>query len=315
MIRQAGKDAKSILVVGEINVDLILQGYRDFPAPGKEVLVDDFMMVLGSASAICAMGLARLGDPVAFLGKVGDDPWGRFCLDAMRGRGVDVSRVVIDPSIKTGVTVAVTAPSERALISYLGSIAALTGDAVPPAALQGFDHLHVSSYFLQQGLRPAIHGLFGAAHALGLTTSLDTGYDPSETWGRDLHETLRETDVFLPNEVELRGLAGTDDPAEGLRRMDNGRTRIVAKLGREGAITLDEGRVVHVPAFRVATVDTTGAGDSFNAGFLHAWLRGEPPADCLRLGAACGALSTLGLGGTARQADRREVESLLAAAP
>src|SRR5262245_11955990 len=153
MIRQTGKDAKSILVVGEINVDLVLQGYRDFPAPGKEVLVDDFMMVLGSASAICAMGLARLGDPVAFLGRVGDDPWGRFCLDAMAGRGIDVSRVVTDPSIKTGVTVAITAPSERALVSYLGSIGALTGDAVPVTVLQGFDHLHVSSYFLQQGFR------------------------------------------------------------------------------------------------------------------------------------------------------------------
>src|SRR5215813_10521909 len=117
---------KNVLFAGEINVDLVLQGYRDFPTPGKEILVDDFAMVLGSASAICAMGLARLGTPVAFLGKVGDDLWGRFCLDAMKGRGIDCTRVIVDPTLRTGLTVAITSPRDRALVSFLGSISALT---------------------------------------------------------------------------------------------------------------------------------------------------------------------------------------------
>src|SRR4051812_33103775 len=101
---------KRVLVVGEINVDLILQGAHALPAPGKEVVVDDLVLTLGSASAICAMGLARLGTPVAFLGKVGTDPWGDFCLEAMRATSIDVSRVVADPGIKTGVTVSITSP-------------------------------------------------------------------------------------------------------------------------------------------------------------------------------------------------------------
>ena len=164
---------KKLLVVGEINVDLVLQGYHDFPAPGKEVLVDDFSMVLGSASAICAMGLARLGDPVAFLGKVGDDPLGRFCVEAMRERRIDVSRVVVDARLKTGVTVAITSSSDRALVSFLGSISALVGADVPPTVFHSFDHLHISSYFMQERLRPAIRGLFAEARRLGLTTSLD----------------------------------------------------------------------------------------------------------------------------------------------
>jgi sugar/nucleoside kinase (ribokinase family) len=315
MVPKTSGDAKRVLVVGEINVDLILQGYREFPTPGREVLVDDFSMVLGSASAICAMGLARLETPVAFLGRVGDDPWGRFCLEAMGSRGIDVSPVVVDPHLKTGVTVSITSPRDRALVSFLGSIAALTADDVPDEALQGFHHLHVSSYYLQERLRPGCRALFARARALGLTASLDPGFDPSETWAPDILETLLETDVFLPNEVELRGLSGTDDPVAGLRRLDNGHTRIVAKLGGDGAMALEKDRVVHVPAIPVATVDTTGAGDSFNAGFLHAWLQGDATIDCLRLGAACGALSTLGLGGTAHQADRREAERLLAAVP
>lgn len=302
---------KKVIVAGELNVDLILQGYHDFPQPGKEVLVDDFAMVLGSASAICAMGLARLGTPVAFLAKVGDDPWGRYCLECLAGRGIDTTRVRFEPGLKTGVTVGITSPRDRALVSFLGSISALTGEDVSDEALRGFDHLHVSSYFLQQRLRPSIADVFARAGRLGLTTSLDPGHDPSEGWGDDLRQTLRHVDVFLPNEVELRGLARTGEVEDALRRLENGRTRTVAKLGREGAAALDGGRFVRVPAFQVEPLDTTGAGDSFDAGFLHAWLGGEPLEAALRFGAACGALSTLGLGGTARQADRAEAEALM----
>jgi sugar/nucleoside kinase (ribokinase family) len=302
---------KKVLVAGELNVDIVLQGYHSFPEPGKEVLVDDCLMVLGSASAICAMGLAKLGDPVAFLGKVGDDPWGRFCVDCLAGRGVDVSRVLSDPGIKTGVTVALTSPRDRALVSFLGSIAALSAEDVPDAVFASFHHLHVSSYYLQERLRPGLGGLFARARRRGLTTSLDPGFDPSETWAPDLGEILREVDVFFPNEVELRGLTGADNPAEAMRRLENGRTRTVAKLGRDGAATLEGEELVRVPAFPIEPLDTTGAGDSFNAGFLHAWLRGAPSREALRLGAACGALSTRGLGGTARQADLAEAQSFM----
>ena len=302
---------KRVLVAGELNVDIVLQGYHAFPEPGKEVLVDDFVMVLGSASAICAMGLAKLGDPVAFLGKVGDDPWGKYCLECLEGRGIDVSRVVGSSALKTGVTVALTSPRDRALVSFLGAIAALAAEDVHDVAFAGFQHLHVSSYYLQERLRPGLRSLFARARRLGLTTSLDPGCDPSETWASDLRETLAEADVFLPNEVELRGLTGTNDVDEALRRLANRRTRTVAKLGRDGAATLEGGQVVRVPAFPIEALDTTGAGDSFNAGFLHAWLAGAPVRDALRLGAACGALSTRGLGGTASQPDLKEAEAFV----
>jgi sugar/nucleoside kinase (ribokinase family) len=219
--------------------------------------------------------------------------------------------VVRDPGIKTGVTVAITSPRDRALVSFLGSIAALRADDVHDAAFAGFHHLHVSSYYLQERLRPGLRNLFTRARRLGLTTSLDPGFDPSETWAPDLVETLREVDLFFPNEVELRGLTGTDDPAEAMRHLENGRTRTVAKLGKGGAATLDGGQLVRVPAFPIEPLDTTGAGDSFNAGFLHAWLRGASSLEALRLGAACGALSTRGLGGTARQADLPEAQAFV----
>jgi sugar/nucleoside kinase (ribokinase family) len=307
---------KRVLVAGELNVDLILQGYQAFPVPGKEVLVDDFVMTLGSASAICAMGLARLGVPVAFLSVVGDDPWGAYCVSVLRAAGIDVSRVAIDRAIKTGVTVSLTSTGrDRALVSYLGSIAALGGSDIADAAFRGFDHLHVSSYFLQQRLRPSCASVFARARAAGLSTSLDPGFDPSEAWGADLAETLREVDLFFPNEVELRGITGTDDVLRGLKSLENGRTRTIAKLGPRGAAALVDGALVEVAAFAVEPVDTTGAGDSFDAGFLYAWLAGMPLAACLRWGSACGSLSTRGSGGTGHQADRAEAERLVSGRP
>lgn len=303
---------KKVLVAGEINPDLILQGYRSFPAPGKEVLVDDFVTTLGSASAVCAMGLARLGDPVSFVGKVGADPWGAYCADTMAAAGIDVSRVVRYPALKTGVTVSITSPRDRALVSFIGAIGALRAADVPDDALAGARHLHVSSYFLQEGLRPGCRSLFARARAAGLTISLDPGFDPSERWEKDLLETLAEVDLFFPNDVELRAITRTDAIPDALRRLAGGRTRTVAKLGAQGCATLaDDGRVLQAPSFSMEAVDTTGAGDSFNAGFLHAWLAERPLEECLRWGVACGSLSTRGLGGTARQPTAEEAERLV----
>ncbi|HKU14175.1 MAG TPA: carbohydrate kinase family protein [Steroidobacteraceae bacterium] len=302
-----------VVVVGEINVDLICQGYSAFPAPGREILVDDFVTTLGSSSAICAAGLARLGTDVVFVGKVGADLWGDYCLQAMSSAGIDVSRVRRDPLLKTGVTVSITSAQDRALVSFPGSVAELSADEVDDDALAGADHLHVSSYFLQTKLRRGCSGLFARASAAGLTTSLDPGCDPEGRWDRDLLATLREVDVFFPNELELAAITGEPDLAAGLRRLANGRTQTIVTLGASGCATLSDGELLPVPAFAIQPVDTTGAGDSFNAGFLHAKLSGLPLRECLRWGAAAGSLSTRGLGGTARQASIDEMRALLAA--
>ncbi len=175
---------KRILVVGEVNPDLVFSGCPSPPALGQEILADDFTMTLGGAAALCAMGLARLGTPVTFFAKVGPDPWGEFCLGSLRARGVDISRVVVDPALKTGVTVAVSMARDRALVTYLGAIGSLGEPDLAAADLAGFSHVHVSSFFLQPGLRPACRALFARAHRAGLTTSLDPGFvvrAPAET--------------------------------------------------------------------------------------------------------------------------------------
>jgi sugar/nucleoside kinase (ribokinase family) len=299
------------LVAGELNLDLILRNYLSFPALGQETLVEDVTLTLGSSSAICAAGLAKLGNFVAFTGKLGVDSWGDLCVESLTRLGVDASRVMRDAGVKTGLTVSITSPRDRAMVTYLGAMATMRAAEINAGGLDGFDHLHVSSVFLQRALRPELPQLLALAHARGLTTSLDPGFDPEEQWGRDVIEMLAEVDVFLPNEVELRGLTGLSDPEQGLRALENGRTLMVAKLGGDGCAALKGGKLVRVAAYPVQTVDTTGAGDSFNAGFLHAWRRKATFEDALRFGAACGAISTQGTGGTTTQATEEQANEFL----
>lgn len=302
-----------VLVAGELNPDLILRNYTHFPEPGKEVLVEDAKLTMGSSSAICAMGLARLGDSVAFAGAVGCDAYGAFCIETLQCAGIDISYVAQRTGLKTGITVSITSSKDRALVTYLGAIAALRAEDLPDEIFCGHEHFHVSSYYLQEALHPRLKGRFAVARRRGLTTSLDTGYDPSETWGSQLLDTLTEVDVFLPNEVEIQKITGCRDVEEGVRRLHNGRTLIVAKLGANGCAVVHDGRWTRVPAFAVDVVDSTGAGDSFNAGFLHAWRRGDPLESSMRFAAACGALSMRGLGGVATQPTETEVGSFLRA--
>ncbi|MBV9267810.1 MAG: sugar kinase, partial [Acidobacteriaceae bacterium] len=272
---------------------------------------DDVSLTLGGSSAICAAGLAKLGNSVTFIGKVGCDSWGDLCVRSLTAFDVDCSSVIRDSNIKTGITVAITSPQDRALVTYLGSIAALRADDISDDILGTANHLHVAAFFLQQRLRPEIKDLLARAHSHGLSTSLDPGYDPDDAWGQDLIDALTEVDVFLPNEVELTGTTGIDDPEQALRALENGRTLTVAKLGERGCMAMKKGAAIGVPAIRVDALDTTGAGDSFNAGFLDAWLRGDDLVDAMRFASACGALSTLASGGTAGQPDAERARAVV----
>lgn len=290
-----------ILVAGELNVDLVLQNYRSFPALGREVLVEDASLTLGSSSAICASGLAKLGNAAVFASKLGCDSWGDLCLRWLTDLAIDCSPVLRDPALKTGITVSITSRRDRALVTYPGSTAELRAEDIHDDDLKRCRHLHVSSFYLQTGLRPGLKTLFERARRHGLTTSLDPGFDPEEKWAPDLLETLSEVDVFLPNETELAAITRQPDREAALHTLANGRTITVAKLGKDGCMALCRGSVLKLAAYRVTPLDTTGAGDSFNAGFLHAWLRDEGLAAAMSLGSACGALSTLGSGGTTSQ--------------
>ena len=300
-----------VLVAGELNPDLVLASLTAAPEPGREVVARDFALRLGSSSAICASGLAKLGNDVAFLGKAGNDVFGRFCVKQLAAAGVDVGLVRTDPSLQTGLTVSIS-DRDRALVTYPGAMEGLRADDVTEGVLAQFTHLHVSAYFLQRGLRPGLPSLFRRARALGLTTSFDPGHDPYDEWGDGIRDVFHQVSVLLLNKVELELTTGTADMEQGLGQLTSDSTLAVVKLGARGSAVLGAGGVIErVPAMKVEVVDTTGAGDSFNAGFLHAWLRGWGLAKALRSGVVCGSLSTRGLGGCEAQPDATELQEHL----
>lgn len=291
-----------LLVIGEINPDLVVRGGAAMPTFGQsETLVEAADLTIGSSAAIMACGAARLGLRTAFAGVVGDDLFGRYMLDAMAQRGVDVEACRRDPGLRTGVSVILSRPDDRAILTFPGAIPALRAADVPERLLRDSAHVHLASYFLLDALRPDAAGLLARARAFGATTSLDPNYDPRELWDGGLDEVLAQLDVLLPNETEALRIAGADTVEAALAALARRVPTVALKLGAEGAAAHTAAGTVRRPVLPVPVADTTGAGDSFDAGFLYGWLRGWPPEACLSLGVACGSLSTRRSGGTEAQ--------------
>jgi sugar/nucleoside kinase (ribokinase family) len=301
-----------VLVVGELNVDIVLSGLASPPALGSEILAQGMRMVLGSASAIFASGVARLGHIVGFVGKIGDDDFGRFCRDALLHAGISTDGLLLS-SQPTGATIVLSTRDDRALVTHLGAIADLGYDDLPPDLFRGFRHLHLTSYFLQERLRPDFLRLIREAKAAGLTVSFDPNSDPSQTWSPEIWEVLRIADVVFVNESEARALTGRANTPEAMSVLAERTACAIVKLGSEGAAAVRGTENIHVDTFRVNVVDTTGAGDSFAAGFVHGLLMKRPLRECLLLANAAGALSATGVGGTAMQPDPRTLADFLTA--
>jgi len=300
-----------VVVIGELNVDAVATGLAQEPKLGLEIIDEDFQLTLGSASAIFASGVAKLGHELTFVSKVGRDDFGDFCLGALRANAVPVHHVQRDPAVKTGITLALSTRRDRALVTYLGAISSLRYEDVRPSLLKGRSHLHLTSYFLQEGLRPSFARLFREARAAGLTTSFDPNSDPTSSWGEGIREVLAHTDIFFLNRDEALGLTRARDTRGALKALGARVPCAVIKLGAKGAVAIRDGATASAHGFKVDALDTTGAGDTFAAGFVTAQLEGLSLEECLRRGNACGALSTLKAGGTANQPDREALERFL----
>lgn len=292
----------AILVAGELNPDAIVVGPDLTPEFGQvETLAADGTLTIGSSGAIFACGAARLGLPTTYVGVVGDDAGGRFVLTELERRGVDTTACRVEEGRPTGLTVVISRGEDRAILTAVGAMDALAAADVTDAILATAEHLHVTSPALQPRLRAGLPDLFARAHAAGLTTSLDPGWDPAGEWDAALGDALAATDVFFPNAAEGCRIAGTEDPEAALDALAARVPTVVVKLGADGAIAADPTGRAHAAAPALAPVDTTGAGDSFAAGFLRATRAGLSLDERLRVAVACGSLSTGALGGVAAQ--------------
>ncbi len=289
-----------VLVIGELNVDLILNGDIIPEFNQKEQLLTDAQLALGSSSAIFACGAARLGLKVAFLGLVGDDVFGKFVIEELNSRNVNIQAIRVNPKVKTGCTVILNRGNDRAIMTYPGSISLLKKSDLDLSLFSSAKHIHLGGYFLLDNLKKDVASIFRLAHQHNLSVSLDTNYDPNEKWylGRD--NPLRETDVFFPNETEIKQLTRQPDVENAMKTLAY-IPAIVVKKGNHGAIARKGNKTKVVKAMKVKIKDTVGAGDSFDAGFVYGYLSGFELKESLKLASVCGALSTTEAGGVSGQ--------------
>ena len=298
-----------IVALGELNIDLILNDIQGFPEIGKEILADRCLMTLGSSTAIFAANAAALGAKVAFLGLVGTDDFGDFIERSLQQRGVDTGMLLRTGEHNSGITVCMSYDQDRANVTYPGSMNYLGFGQIGKIDFSCTRHVHISSLFLQQQLKKDIVPVLRHIKASGATVSLDTQWDPDEKWDVPWEEILPLVDVFMPNAQEIQALTGKS-LADAIEYVGSMVRTLVVKNGSKGSVMISGGVRREIPALlNPEPVDCIGAGDSFNAGFVSAFVAGSPLPDCQDRGNLTGAISTTAAGGTGAFSSPEAIEA------
>jgi sugar/nucleoside kinase (ribokinase family) len=296
--QSSGARRFDVTLAGDTALDVLMYGLPDELPAEQELLADGVALRVGGSGANTAHNLAALGNSVGFITAVPGDEFGRVCQSELKQIGVDLSRCVPVPQMQSGVTVHLQHRQLRHMFTYAGPTSHLAFGDLDLDYLADSRHFHMSSYYLQRGLTAQIPELFARLKQASLTLSLDPNDDPAQLWDRNILEAIRLVDVLLPNEREACLLAGEPDLDRAISFLCELVPLLVIKRGAQGASAYSGTEAWHAPAEKVQVVDAVGAGDSFNAGFLHGWLRGWPVERALALGNRTGAWSVSASGGT-----------------
>lgn len=298
-----------VFVYGDVNIDLVVPEVDRLPAPGTEEDVPVMETFVGGGAALFALGLAKLGLTPVFQGSVGRDMYGTYIRNLFRELGVDDSLLADSDTKKTGISISFTNERDRCFLTYRGTNEGLSLRHMDLDKLPGARHVHVTGY---EGAtnHAEYFDMLKRIRALGdVTVSFDVGWDMTGIWYEGIFDLLPLIDVLFMNETECLHYTRCDDVEAGARKLAEKAGMAVIKLGKNGSMAVRNGEKTFVPAYRVEAVDTTGAGDSFNAGFVYGFLAGLPMEDCLKCGNGCGALSVTKLGGNTGFPFRAELET------
>jgi sugar/nucleoside kinase (ribokinase family) len=302
-----------VTLAGDANLDILLYGLPENLPPEQELLASGIALRPGGSAAITAHNLAALGSSVGFITTAAKDDPGKLCQAELRQAGVDLSRCVPLPQAQTGVTVLLQHKHRRHMFTYAGATFDLSYKDLDLNYLADARHFHMASYYLLRSLTPQIPQLFATLKEAGLTISLDPNDDPAQQWDRCILEALPFVDVLMPNEREACLLAGEPELDKAIAALRALVPLVVVKRGVKGASAYSRSQSWHVVSRPTQVVDAVGAGDSFNAGFLHAWLQGRSIEEALACGNLCGAWSTTASGGTSAFRDPHSLRALQAA--
>jgi sugar/nucleoside kinase (ribokinase family) len=282
-----------------MTADLILRG-RERPRFGQvETLLDDYLLEIGGSANIFASQFCKLGGRAGLVGCVGADVLGSFLRAKLTTIGVDLRHLRDNPRIKTGISAHLSHQGDRAILTYLGTADGVRAEDLGDELLAGARHWHIASYFLLEQLRPRWPSFLREAKRLKKTVSLDTNWDPQERWA-GVKELLPLVDIFLPNENEAIAITRMESAEEAGQSLSLLGPMVVVKRGARGAVAFKNGQeiaAVQPESLLIEPVDSTGAGDNFDAGFLRGYLLDRALEDCLRLGARCAGASLGALGG------------------
>jgi sugar/nucleoside kinase (ribokinase family) len=295
-----------VVVIGELFVDHIFSEFNSFPKLGEESFARRYHKEVGGGAAITACALAKLGVEVAVIGAVGRSD-GRWVFHRLASYGVDCSGLQFEPAEPTGVTMSASTREERAFFTYYGAnhrLVSMLQNRETSRLLAGVRHVHFAC-----ALDSETEGPLQSAIRRKARTSIDVQSHMSWLTRPESLQILRCCDIFFPNEREAGWISSAVEPHDILHKLhERGLKGVGLKLGGKGAALLWHGRQFLTDPYPVETLDTTGAGDCFNAGFIYAWLRGDSPPRCLEVANICGALSTRALGGIAGFPTRDELQ-------
>ena len=301
-----------VYVYGDVNIDLVVPGVESLPEPGSEVDVPVMETFVGGGAALFTLGLAKLGLTPVFQGSVGKDMYGAYIRNLFKELGVDDSLLLDSDTKKTGISISFTTEKDRCFLTYRGTNEGISLKYMDLEKLPGAKHVHVTGY--EGATNHAEYlDMLTKIHAMGdVTVSFDVGWDMTGVWYEGIFDLLPMIDVLFMNETECQHYTRCDDIETGARKLAEKAGMAVIKLGKTGAMAIKDGEKFFAPAYTVKAVDTTGAGDSFNAGFVYGFLQGLPMEQCLKCGNGCGALSVTRLGGNTGFPFRAELEKWIA---
>lgn len=300
-----------IAAIGELNVDVILNQIDGFPEMGKEKFAGQMLLTLGSSTAIFAANASSLGPKVCFVGMIGKDSFGSLVKESLEAKGVATDYLIESPSAATGATIVMSYDEDRANLTYQGAMDIMGFDDIDQSVFENTKHIHLSSLFMQSALLRDIDKVLEAATRNGVTVSLDTQWDPAEKWALDYKSVLPKITIFLPNEKELQALTATSSLKEAIEAvLPYLGCAMVVKMGSKGSLLVrKDGSRNMLPSFlNRNVVDAIGAGDSFNSGFVSAFVKGLPLEKCQEIGNMTGALNTTAAGGTGAFTTPEEID-------
>lgn len=298
------------IVIGDANIDLVVAGCNEIPEPGQEVFVPSMTLHVGGGAALFSLALAKLGMKLAFNGVLGEDGFGQFVRDQFSLYGIDTRFIRSSSLNNTGISIAINPEKDRSFISYAGTNSELSLKQLDMNSVVLGRHVHLTGYRGRQNHVEYVE-VARKLKGMGLTTSLDVGWDDTGEWYAGIFELMKEIDVFFMNEVEAEHYTGKSTMKESVKELSRHSRHIVLKLGSEGAVAVVDGLMLYRSGFHVPVKDTTGAGDSFNAGYIFGFLSGKGTEQSLLYANACGAMSVSQYGGNTGTPDRIALERFI----